>query len=164
MKTILLISRCPPFPLHFGDRLIIWHLARELSRRGYIIDLLAFYDRADDPDQIVEYRDFFRHIELIPEARRGGDSLFAALARSITCALQIRPARASVRSFGRRSRIVCERVDYDVVHCFGSVSVYEYHPLFADKPCLITPYESYTPCICRALPGRGGWARACNCR
>ena len=51
MKTILLISRCPPYPIHLGDRLIIWHLARELSRRGYTIDLLALYDREDDARQ-----------------------------------------------------------------------------------------------------------------
>ncbi len=142
MKTILLISRCPPFPLHFGDRLIIWHLARQLSRRGYTIDLVAFYDRADDPDQIVEYRDFFRHIELIPEARRGGTAYLRRLFDP-----SLRFADAASKSFSPQfwqaisDRL--ERVDYDVVHCFGSVSVYEYHPLFADKPNLITPYESY---------------------
>ena len=143
MKTILLISRCPPFPLHFGDRLIIWHLARELSRRGYIIDLLAFYDRADDPDQIGEYRDFFRHIELIPEARRSGTAYLRRLFDP-----SLRFANSANKSFSPRFWQAIsdhlERVDYDVVHCFGSVSVYEYHPLFADKPCLITPYESYT--------------------
>ena len=142
MKTILLISRCPPFPLHFGDRLIIWHLARELSGRGYTIDLLAFYDRADDPDQIGEYRDFFRHIELIPEARRGGAAYLRRLSDP-----SLRFANSANMSFSPRfwqaisDRL--QRVDYDVVHCFGSVSVYEYYPLFADKPCLITPYESY---------------------
>ena len=31
-----------------------------------------------------------------------------------------------------------------LVHCFGSVSVYEFYPLFADRPNLITPYESHS--------------------
>ena len=67
MKTILLISRCPPYPLHFGDRLIIWHLTRELSRRGYVIDLLALYDRDDDLEHVDRYRACCRHIELFRE-------------------------------------------------------------------------------------------------
>ena len=122
--------------------MIIWHLARELSRRGYIIDLLAFYDRADDLDQIDEYRDFFRHIELIPEARRVGTAYLRRLFDP-----SLRFADTASKSFSPQfwqaisDRL--RRVDYDVVHCFGSVSVYEYHPLFADKPNLITPYESY---------------------
>ena len=45
---ILIISRCPPYPLHLGDRLIVYHLARELSARGHQIDLVAFYDRDED--------------------------------------------------------------------------------------------------------------------
>ena len=36
MPRVLLISRCPPWPLHLGDRLIIWHLARELAQRGHV--------------------------------------------------------------------------------------------------------------------------------
>ena len=35
------------------------------------------------------------------------------------------------------------RHDYDLVHCFGAVSVYEFHPLFARLPNVITPYESH---------------------
>ena len=142
MKTILLISRCPPYPLHFGDRLIIWHLARELSGRGHTIDLLALYDRDDDPRWISEYRDFFRQIELIPESRRGGE---AYLRRLIDPAKRF--ARNADISFSPELWRAIERYlqlhDYDVAHCFGSVSVYEYHPLFADKPNLITPYESH---------------------
>ncbi len=142
MKTILLISRCPPYPLHLGDRLIIWHLARELSRRGYVIDLLALYDRAEDPGQVDEYRSFFRHIELFPEPRRDG---IAYLRRLV--APGGRFAASAERSFcpplwhSIAARL--EQADYDLVHCFGSVSVYEFHPLFADLPNLITPYESH---------------------
>ncbi len=142
MKTILLISRCPPYPLHLGDRLIIWHLARELSGRGHTIDLLALYDRDDDPQWIAAYRDVFRHIELIRETRRGGEAYLQRLFDPSK-----RFARNADISFNPDLWTAVERYlrshDYDVAHCFGSVSVYEYHPLFADKPNLITPYESH---------------------
>ena len=142
MKTILLISRCPPYPLHLGDRLIIGHLARELSARGYVIDLLALYDRDDDPEQVDRYRAYFRYIELFREPPR--DPL-AYLRRLIH-----RPARfahSAERSFcpplWRAIADCLSRQEYDLVHCFGSFSVYEYYPLFADRPNLITPYESH---------------------
>ena len=142
MKTILLISRCPPYPIHLGDRLIIWRLARELARRGYIIDLLALYDRDDDPQHLDEYRSFFRHVELIREPKRSGltylrrlldpSSRFAASAEASFCPALWRMIDDYLR-----------RYDYDLAHCFGAVSVYEYHPLVAHLPNLITPYESH---------------------
>ena len=142
MKTILLISRCPPYPLHLGDRLIIWHLARELSRRGYVIDLLALYDRDDDADQVDKYRAYFRHIELFREQPRNSA---AYLRRLIN-----RPARFAASAEGSfcpplwRAIADClSRHEYDLIHCFGSVSVYEFFPLFADRPNVITPYESH---------------------
>ncbi len=150
MKTILLISRCPPYPLHLGDRLIIWHLARELSRRGYVIDLLALYDREDDPQRIDEYRKYFRHIELFLEPRRGGTAMLRRLLDPAA-----RFARSAQESFcpplwqsiaGR-----LKEYSYDLAHCFGSVSVYEYHPLFAHLPNLITPYESHALYLQSAL-------------
>ena len=142
MKTILFISRCPPYPLHFGDRLIIWHLARELAGRGHTIDLLALYDREDDPQEIEEYRDFFRHIELIRETRRSAEAYLRRLLNP-----SVRFAKNADMSFSpelwRQIERHLQRYDYDVAHCFGSVSVYEFHPLFADMPNLITPYESH---------------------
>ena len=141
MKTILLISRCPPYPLHLGDRLIIWHLARELAGRGYVIDLLALYDREDDPRHIDQYRHFFRHIALYPEPRRTSLDYLRRLLLPGS-----RFAGTAERSFCPQLwRAIAERLqahDYDLVHCFGSVSVYGYHTLFADTPNLITPYES----------------------
>ncbi len=142
MKTILLISRCPPHPLHLGDRLIVWHLARELSRRGYTIDLLALYDRPDDPDQALAYRPFFRHLELIPEQPRRAT---AHLRRLLDPAARF-PNSASGSFSPQLWRTIADylrRHHYDLVHCFGSVSVYEFHPLFAALPNLITPYESH---------------------
>lgn len=143
MKNILLISRCPPYPLHLGDRLILWHLARELSRRGYTIDLLALYDQENDAEQTAAYDGCFRRIELVPERRRGAMSyLRRLLFRSA------RFASSADQSFcpplWQLIHTCLKRHDYDLVHCFGAVSVYEFYPLFADLPNLITPYESHS--------------------
>lgn len=157
MKTILLISRCPPYPIHLGARLIVWHLMRQLAHRGYVIDLLALYSRADDPMFTAEYQAFFREIELIPEARRSGR---AYLRRLLTPSARF--ARSPDMSFTPRlwqaAADCLRRRHYDLVHCFGGVSVYELHPCFADKPTVITPYESYTLFLRRAA--RQGHLRA----
>jgi glycosyltransferase involved in cell wall biosynthesis len=159
MKTILLISRCPPYPLHQGDRLILWHLARELSRRGYTIDLLALYDQDNDMEQTAKYADCFRRIELFREPERDA----AAYLRRLLIG-SARFATSAERSFCPalwRSIDAClSRADYDLVHCFGAVSVYEYFPLFAHLPNLITPYESHTHYL-QSAARQGQWkARA----
>ncbi len=143
MRTLLLISRCPPYPAHLGDRLIIWHLARELHKRGIIIDLLALHDCAEDLQNIHHYCGFFRYIQLIRETPRSNldylRRLFLPGARF---------ASSSVSSFcpalwqAIANRL--SRNEYDLVHCFGSVTVYEFLPLFAHLPRLITPYESHS--------------------
>ena len=142
MKTVLLISRCPPYPLHLGDRLILWHLARELSGRGYVIDLLALYDRDGDREQVDEYRAYFRHIELFREPRRG---TLSYLRRIIDRGgrFAISAEKSFCPPLWRKIAESLGRNDYDLVHCFGSVSVYEFHPLFAELPNVITPYESH---------------------
>jgi len=142
MKTVLLISRCPPYPTYLGDRLIFRHMTRELSRRGYTIDLLALSNHGDDAGQRAQYERFFRHIELIPEPRRTGSAYLRRLFFPAT-----RFAAAETASFcpalWRKIDEYLNRHDYDLVHCFGAVSVYEFHPLFAHLPNVITPYESY---------------------
>ena len=156
MKTILLVSRCPPYPLHLGDRLIIWHLARVLSQRGYVIDLLALYDRDDDPAQLDQYRAFFRQIKLIREPQRGS---FVYLRRLIDRSTRF--AESAERSFcpplWRAIADTLSRHDYDLVHCFGSVSVYEFHALFADRPSVITPYESHALYL-KSAAAQGDWS------
>ena len=143
MKTILLISRCPPYPLHLGDRLILWHLARELSRRGYTIDLLALYDQESDTGQTAEYADCFRRIELLREPRRDAvPYLRRLLFRSARFAVSAE--RSFCPPLWRLIHRYLKRHDYDLVHCFGAVSIYEFYPLFAHLPNLITPYESHT--------------------
>lgn len=143
MRTILLISRCPPYPAHFGDRLIIWHLARELHKRGYTIDLLALHDRAEDPQDIHHYRAFFRHIQLIPEPPR---SSLGYLRRLLLPGARFAssPEASFCPALWRAIADNLRRNEYDLVHCFGSVSVYEFLPIFDRLPKLITPYESYS--------------------
>ena len=148
-KTILLISRCPPYPIHLGDRLIIWHLARELSARGHTIDLLALYDQDDDPQHIEHYQPYFRHIELFRETPRSSLNYLYRLMRPSARFAKSREASFTPDLWQAIQRYLGGN-NYDVVHSFGGVSVYEFYPLFAHKPNVITPYESYVLYLKRA--------------
>jgi glycosyltransferase involved in cell wall biosynthesis len=155
MKTILLISRCPPYPIHLGDRLIIWHLARELSRRGYTIDLLAFANRPEDHAEVDHYRAFFRHITLLAEPRRGYlKRLLWPGARFPQTADQ---AWSPEMWRAIESHLAQNR--YDAAHLFGGVQVYEYRHSLGELPAVITPYESYSLYLKRAVMSCKGVAR-----
>ena len=142
-SEILVVSRCPPYPTHLGDRLIVWHLARELHQRGLVMDLLALYDRPDDPRHVERYRDYFRHVQLFPEPRRGNFDLLRRLLFPRLHFAQNPESSWSPPLWRAIKRQVLQR-DYDLIHCFGGVSVYEFQPLFAHLPNLITPYESHS--------------------
>ncbi len=152
MKTILLISRCPPYPLHLGDRLIIWHLARELARRGDSIDLLAFANRPEDRGEVEHYRPFFRHITLIEEPRR------AYLRRLIVAGARFPKTAAQTWSPDMWQMIAqhIAQYAYDVAHLFGGVQVYEFHRALDALPAIITPYESYSLYLKRAIESGSG--------
>lgn len=147
---VLLISRCPPFPLYHGDRLIPYHLARELSARRHAIDLLAFYDNPADLAEIPRYEQHFRSVTLIREPRR---SLFSYWLRARLPNLRFpRQAEASWSAeMWRAIEAKLAQHAYDVVHLFGGVQVYEYHHLVASLPNLIVPYESYSLWLERAV-------------
>ena len=148
--NILLIARCPPYPLHYGDRLILYHLAEQLAARGYTIDLLAFYTHLPDLADVPRYRELFHSVELIPEATRGqvaylqrlraGRHFFPDSARS---AWSPEMWRAIERKLKQNT--------YDLVHVFGGVQVYEYHNLIDNLPNIIVPYESYSLYLRRAM-------------
>lgn len=157
MPSLLLISRCPPVPLHLGDRLIVWHLARELAQRGYAIDLLAFAQRETDWQEIDEYRQFFRHVELFPEAPRRP----RALLQRLLLPWARFPQSAAQAWSGAMWQAIEARLrstTYDAIHLFGGVQVYEFAPLFRDLPALITPYESYSLYLKRLIAQGGGLA------
>lgn len=147
---ILLISRCPPYPLYHGDRLIPYYLARELASRLHQIDLVAFYQQPADLADVPFYDHMFRSVKLIPEpARTTGDYL----RRSTQPATRF-PTRAnkswSPAMWNAVTTLLAEH-PYDVAHLFGGVQVYEYYHLVRSLPNIIVPYESYSLWLTRSI-------------
>lgn len=146
---ILLISRCPPFPLHLGDRLIPYHLARQLSERRHQIDLLAFYSRPEDAADIPRYERFFRTIQLIREPTRGAFRYLWRLNFGTFFPLSERSAWSP--EMWRAIQKKLSAGSYDVVQLFGGIQVYEYRELVRALPNLIVPYESFSLYLQNAL-------------
>lgn len=151
---ILLISRCPPYPLHLGDRLILWHLSRELAQRGHQIDLLAFAQLPSDWDEVYIYQAWFQHVKLIAEPRR---TAVQYLTRSLWA-----PARFPHNGAQAWSAAMWDAVEeciganeYDVVHLFGGIQVYEFAELLTEQACLITPYEAFSLYLRRKIGEQG---------
>ena len=150
IMKILLISRCPPWPLHLGDRLIIYHLATELELVRHEIDLLAFSNRAEDAAEQDHYDYRFRHVQLIQEPRR----TLPGYARRLLWPPARFPRRAEDAWSPDMWRAIQRRLDaeqYDVVHLFGGIHVYEYFHALRGLPAVITPYESFSLYLRRAL-------------
>lgn len=150
---ILLISRCPPYPLHLGDRLIVYHLAEELEGRKHQIDLLAFANRAEDWHEQDKYDHRFEHVQLFAEPRR---SQFSYLKRMIFSSTRF-PQHAEESWSPEMWRAIESRLNsthYDVIHLFGGVQVYEFFHALRGLPAVITPYESYSLYL-RRLVGAG---------
>ena len=147
---ILLISRCPPFPLYHGDRLILYHLARQLAARRHQIDLLAFYQSPSDIADTPRYSRLFRDVKLIPETTRTTRDY---LKRSRNLTLRF-PASAeeswSPEMWQTIEQMTSERT-YAVAHVFGGIQVYEYRQLVESFPHIIVPYESYSLWLERAV-------------
>ncbi len=163
MPHVLLISRCPPWPLHLGDRLIVWHLARELSRRGCVIDLLAYANRREDHDDPDHYRDHFGKVALFEEPARNPSTLL----RRLLLPGSRFPLKAADVSSPDMWRAIEQQVagkDYDCAHFFGGIQVSEYRRAVGDLPTLITPYESYSLYLQRARDAHGGLAPAIRLR
>lgn len=147
--NILLISRCPPYPLHLGDRLIPYNLVKALTGHGHQFSLLAFYQNPQDRADTPYYDRYFQRISLLEEPPRG---LHRLLNRAI-----FKGARFPERRAGSWAPEMWDAIEQhlarypvDVVHLFGGVHVYEYLKLVWDYPTLITPYESYTLFLDRA--------------
>ncbi len=155
MRRILLISRCPPYPLYLGDRLIIWHLMRELEARHYEIDLLAFSDRPEDAAEIDQYDGYFGEVRLFPlPVNRQATYIQRILLPSARF-----PRRAEQASSPAMWQAIQQQIannSYDLVHVFGGVQVYEYFHALGNLPTLITPYESYSLYLRRVLENSSG--------
>ncbi|MEO8392293.1 MAG: glycosyltransferase [Chloroflexota bacterium] len=141
--NILLISRCPPYPLHLGDRLIVFHLAQELTRRGHVIDLIAFSDRFEDIAERDHYADLFRTITIVADPPRSSfDYAVRWLMPSRRFPQRENQAWSPAMWDAIRQHVEANR--YDLVHFFGGIQVYEYAHAVEPLPALITPYESYS--------------------
>ncbi len=149
-KRILLISRCPPWPLYLGDRLIIYHLAHEFELAGHEIDLLAFTNRPEDWTEQGEYDMYFRHVELIAEPLRSQ----ASYLRRLLLPGARWPKRAdeswSPEMWGAIERRL-QAQEYDAVHLFGGVQVYEFFGALGGRTAIITPYESFSLYLRRVI-------------
>lgn len=148
---LLLISRCPPYPLHFGDRLIPYHLSDHLDRRGYRIDLLAFYQQPEDQADVPYYEEHFHDVTLVRERPR---NMLSIMTRALLRGRRF-PRRRSRSWAPEMWRAISQRLDqrrvYNVAHLFGGIQVYEYRELLRRYPTIITPYESYFLYLTRAL-------------
>ncbi|MBE0690076.1 MAG: glycosyltransferase, partial [Anaerolineae bacterium] len=152
---ILLISRCPPYPLHLGDRLIVYHLARELSGRGHEIDLLAFYDHDEDATDEAQtpYAPLFRHVELIREpSRTPQDYVSRLLLPATRFPRNAESAWSSAMWRAIENRLAAQQ--YDAALVFGGIAVYEYVHALAGLPAIITPYESFSLYLKRLIAAR----------
>ncbi|MBK8034930.1 MAG: glycosyltransferase [Chloroflexi bacterium] len=148
---ILLISRCTPYPLYLGDRLIVYHLARELAARGHKIDLLAFGDPEQDCTPFAEH---FRDIHIIPESPRGVGSYLRRLANPVGRFPAVE-AEAWSPDMWRAIKRAFDAHAYDLAHLFGGIHVYEFARAVEPLPMLITPYESYTLFLSRLAAKNG---------
>ncbi len=151
---ILLISRCPPYPLYLGDRLIVWHLAEELEARHHEIDLLAFTNRPEDEGAQSLYDHLFNNVRLIPEPRR---TQFSYALRMVSPATRW-PKNAPQSWSPEMWAAIEERLNstyYDAIQLFGGVQVYEFLHTLGGRPAIITPYESYSLYLRRIVEREG---------
>jgi glycosyltransferase involved in cell wall biosynthesis len=151
---ILLISRCPPLPLTLGDRLIVHHLSRGLAARGHTLRLLAFDDGSAPPDPDA-YRDLYTAVDLLPEPPRPAASIARRLLRP-AARYPVAAEESWSPEMWRAIRRALLAQPPDVVQVFGGISVYEYAHALEPYPALITPYESYTLYLDRAIDAGGG--------
>lgn len=137
---LLFLSRCPPAPLFLGDRLIVFHLARELSAHGHTLDLIALNDRAETPEDRALYAPFFRTITLLAERPR---SPAAYLRRLVGRRFPRRTDEAWSSELWHAAETALRDQSYDAIQLFGGIHVYELAELVKTHPTVITPYESY---------------------
>lgn len=138
--TILIVSRCLPWPLEHGDRLILCHLLRAFGARGHECDLLAFDDdSAGDAHARAVAGTLCRRLTIIAEHRRSVVAYAARLRRPF-------PERAAEAWHPEMWQAIdahLGRRRYDLVFFFGGIQVYEFLGAIGSRPSVIVPYESY---------------------
>jgi len=147
---ILLISRCPSWPLYLGDRLIVYHLAEELEGRKHELDLLAFADRPEDWQQQDEYDHLFDTVQLFKEPPR---SQLSYLKRMLLPRMRF-PTRAEQSWSPEMWQAIEQKLahnQYDAIHLFGGIQVYEFYNALGGQKAIITPYESFSLYLQRVI-------------
>jgi polysaccharide biosynthesis protein PslH len=139
---ILFISRCPPYPLHYGDRVLLNFIVRQLAKRGHQLDLLAFVGDDEDPTWLPHYRELFNQVALVPDPKPNPARRLARLLSNRLFAKQA--SQANSPAMWQQISEYLASAQYDLVHYFGGVQVYEYRALTAHLPSLIQPYDSYS--------------------
>lgn len=147
---ILFISRCPPFPLFHGDRLIPFHLCRGLSAHLHRIDLLAFYQKPEDLADVPRYERFYSSVTLVREPTRTRMS-YQQRSRKPDRRFPTRAEDSWSPDMWQHILTATQTHAYDVVHLFGGVHVYEYYHLIRHLPNVIVPYESFSLWLERAV-------------
>jgi glycosyltransferase involved in cell wall biosynthesis len=150
---ILFVSRCLPYPQHFGDRLILFHLLAELRARGHSCDVIALTDPSDESSWFDPSAAFCRRLSIVREKPRSALQYLLRLKRPFP--------RSAARSWNPEMwQAIAGTIQthrYDVVHAFGGVQVYEYRRLFEHLPAIIEPYESYSLWLERACADTPDW-------
>ena len=156
---LLIVSRCPPYPTHLGDRRLLWNLVRHLQPLGVMMDLIALDDGAADTpfsearlqgDEAAAMQRLFGHVSIIAEQRRSTTQLLARLMLPWRRFPQ-QMRRAWNRTLWQQTAEAVGQNHYDMVLLFGGVSVYEVAHLLRHLPTIIFPYESYSLYLRRAL-------------
>lgn len=140
---ILLISRCPPYPLHLGDRLIVWHLVRELKKLGVTFDLIALTQKPSDADEQHHYAHLFRKITLIPETPRTIPQYLSRLMKPKTRFPKSAEQAWSPALWQAAHDHLADLKTYTGVQVFGGIQVYEVARGLRGFKTIITPYESF---------------------
>lgn len=137
--NVLLVSRCFPYPRHYGDRLIVSHLVEELRERGHTFDMAAFYLHDRDLDEVSRCRRLFGRFEAVKERPRSGIDYLKRMFRLV-------PGSADQcwnPGMWRAIEGLISTGRCDLIHFFGGIQLYEFRRLCGRLPSLITPYESF---------------------
>jgi glycosyltransferase involved in cell wall biosynthesis len=152
---VLIVSRCLPWPLHYGDRTRVGQLLAALSARGLACDVVAVAGAGDGAEVVAQSRAFGRELVVVPEIRRPAWRYVSRLLRPFppTAAASWNPEMWTAVERRLRSR------RYDVVHLFGGIQVYELRALVTTGdgglPSVIEPYESFSLLLERTLADAG---------
>jgi glycosyltransferase involved in cell wall biosynthesis len=144
---ILFVSRCLPYPLHFGDSLLLHYLTRELASGGHELDLIALTldsnAERERPDQTA-----FRRIDIVKERPRTRFDYLARLARPFP------PSEKRCWNPGLWHAVhtQLDSRHYDLVHVFGGIQVYEIRDLITRAlPTIIVPFDCMSLLYARHL-------------